>query len=239
MMSEWQQIILLTLVAGLAMPAGAIVAMFERIRPGWLENEVRHSVIAFGGGALLAAVTLVLVPEGIRNLSPLFIVVSFVGGGVLFMILDRWLAAKNSPMSQLIAMLADFVPEALALGATFAFSTEAGVLLAGVIALQNLPEGFNAYREIKQSTHYNRLKILFAFTLMALLGPLAGISGYWLLVDYPAIVSGIMLFAAGGILYLIFQDIAPQAKLEKHWAPPLGAIAGFLLGIIAKVLLDA
>jgi ZIP family zinc transporter len=33
-------------------------------------------------------------------------------------------------------MLSDFVPEALALGATFVVSKDAGFLLAGIIALQ-------------------------------------------------------------------------------------------------------
>jgi ZIP family zinc transporter len=46
-----------------------------------------------------------------------------------------------------------------------------------------------------------------------------------------------MIFAAGGILYLTFQDIAPQAKLQKHWGPPLGAVAGFLLGLIGQLLI--
>lgn len=40
---------------------------------------------------------------------------------------------------------------------------------------------------------------------------------------------------AGGILYLVFQDIAPQARLEKHWAPSLGAVAGFLLGVLGHM----
>ncbi|MFT5658552.1 MAG: ZIP family zinc transporter [Gammaproteobacteria bacterium] len=155
------------------------------------------------------------------------------------MILDMRLAANNAPVSQLIAMLSDFVPEALALGATFAFSKDAGLLLAGIIAIQNVPEGFNAYREIKLSTHYRRLQIIGAFTLMALLGPVAGLSGYFVLSGYPRVVSGVMLFAAGGILYLIFQDIAPQSKLKKHWAPPLGAVAGFLLGVMGKVAIES
>ena len=155
------------------------------------------------------------------------------------MFLDMRLAANDAPLSQLVAMLSDFVPEALALGATFAFSKDAGLLLAGIIALQNVPEGLNAYREIKLYKHYRRIQIIGAFTLMALLGPIAGLSGYFLLVDYPQIVSGIMLFAAGGILYIIFQDIAPQSRLKKHWAPPLGAVAGFLLGVLGKVAVGA
>ncbi|MGC8120233.1 ZIP family metal transporter [Marinobacter sp. VGCF2001] len=232
------QIVLLTLIAGLAMPLGAALASVERIHPRWLETEVRHSVIAFGGGALLAAVALVLVPEGTENLAIWAIVACFSAGGVAFMMLDRWLAANGTQASQLVAMLSDFVPEALALGATFSVSSEGGMLLAGIIALQNIPEGFNSYRELAESTHYGRLKIIGTLALMALLGPVAGALGYFLLSDMPQLVSGIMLFAAGGILYIIFQDIAPQVHLKRHWAPPLGALAGFMLGVVGEVALS-
>ncbi|WP_211227149.1 ZIP family metal transporter [Saccharospirillum impatiens] len=216
------------------MPLGAAIASFEHIRPRWLESEVRHGVIAFGGGALLSSVALVLVPEGMHRLEALSVALWFIAGGLAFMILDIALAAKATPANQLVAMLSDFIPEALALGATFAVSSSAGFLLAGIIALQNLPEGFNASRELARSTHYRSTQIITAFALMALLGPLCGLTGYYVLADYPAVVSSIMLFAAGGILYIVFQDIAPQAKLKKHWAPPLGAVAGFLLGMMGK-----
>jgi ZIP family zinc transporter len=46
-----------------------------------------------------------------------------------------------------------------------------------------------------------------------------------------------MMLAAGGILYLIFQDIAPAARLEKAWAPPLGAVLGFLTGLAGHLLI--
>lgn len=237
-MNDWLQIVVLTLGAGIAMPIGAAVAGIERIRPRWLETEFRHGVVAFGGGALLAAIALVLVPEGIHNLPPVWIIVCFAGGGVSFMILDIRLAANATPASQLVAMLADFVPEALALGATFVVSNDAGFLLAGIIALQNLPEGFNAQRELVSSTSFRTPHVVGAFALLALLRPMAGLAGYFVLADYPRVVSGVMLFAAGGILYLIFQDIAPQAKLKRHWGPPLGALAGFLLGILGKITVE-
>jgi ZIP family zinc transporter len=239
MMSDLIQISILTLIAGIAMPVGAAIAGIEEFRPHWLEKEVRHGVIAFGGGALLAAVALVLVPEGIGDLPALLIVICFASGGLAFMLLDIILAANETSASQLIAMLSDFIPEALALGATFTLSKDKGLLLAGIIALQNVPEGFNAYRELKISTHYRGPLIVGAFVLMAFLGPIAGLLGYFFLSGYSRIVSGIMLFAAGGILYLIFQDIAPQAKLKNHWSPPLSAVAGFLLGVIGKVAIGA
>lgn len=45
-----------------------------------------------------------------------------------------------------------------------------------------------------------------------------------------------MLFAAGGILYAVFEDIAPQVVLENERAPPMGAVLGFVLGVAGHLL---
>jgi len=234
-MNELTRLILLTLGAGLAMPIGALVASVEHIKSDWLESEFRHSVIAFGGGALLSAVALVLVPDGSEGLAPGWVALFFALGGIAFMALDRYLAWLNTKVSQLVAMLADFIPEALALGAAVATGSKTATILAGLMALQNLPEGFNSFRELKESGNFRTRTILAAFTLMALAGPASGLLGYYWLSHHPFAVSAVMLFAAGGILYIVFEDIAPQAKLERHWAPPLGAVAGFLLGVIVEM----
>jgi len=225
-----------TLLAGLAMALGAIIAYFEKIDNEWIEEDLRHGVMAFGGGALLSAVALVLVPEGIANLNPLSATLWFVGGGFSFMLLDIFLKKINTPASQLAAMLSDFIPESIALGAAFATGNSNAFLLAALIALQNLPEGFSAYRELNSTSVFKPKKIILIFSLMAILGPIAGVSGYLWLSEYPEAISVIMLFASGGILYSIFQDLAPQVKLEKHWAPPMGAVLGFVLGMFGLMV---
>ena len=229
-------ILTLTLLAGLSMPLGAWLACAERIRPHWLEKEFRHSVIALGGGALLSAVALVLVPDGLEHLDTTAALFWFVLGGMIFLCIDVLLNHFKTSASQLVAMLADFVPESIALGATFALGGSNGLLLALLIGLQNLPEGFNAFRELRHHTGYSARRIILIFALMALMGPAAAWLGYGWLADYPTVVSSIMLFAAGGILYSVFQDIAPQVKLERHWGPPMGAVLGFALGIAGHML---
>lgn len=239
-MTDVLLMILFTLMAGLAMPAGALLAQIERIHPHWLENEFRHSVVAFGGGALLSAVALVLVPEGAARLEASTAALCFTGGGLAFMVLDVLLAQFKTRAGQLAAMLSDFIPESLALGAAFAYGSQgSALLLAGLMALQNLPEGFNAYRELAGSAHpgNGRGRAVKCFAAMALLGPVAALAGYFWLAANPPLVSGIMLFAAGGILYSVFQDIAPQAVLKRHWAPPMGAVFGFLLGMLGHMMI--
>lgn len=123
------------------------------------------------------------------------------------------------------------------MGAAFASASRAGLLLALLIGLQNLPEGFNAYREMRAGGSSSRRRILLSFALLSLLGPAAAWFGVAVLAGHPVPLACLMMFSGGGILYLIFQDIAPQAKLEHRWWPALGAVCGFLLGLVGQMLL--
>jgi ZIP family zinc transporter len=224
-------------LAGAMIPVGGWIASHERIHPDWLEAEFRHFAIAFGAGALLAAVTLVLVPDGAEVLSPTVTILAFAAGGGAFALLDRQITLKTGPHGQLVAMLSDFVPEAIALGALLALGGEGALLLALLIGLQNLPEGFNAFREMSLHDTRRPRRILTRFCALAVAGPAAALIGHLYLGSYPEVLGTLMVFAGGGILYLMFQDIAPQAPLDNAWAPPLGAIAGFALGLAGDLFL--
>ena len=233
-MDRFVELLLWTTLAGACIPVGAGLAHIEHIRPRWLEQELRHFVIAFGGGVLVGAVALVLVPEGVERLpQPLAAIVLLLAGGTAFMALDRSQAKRPTP--QFSAMAADFVPESLALGGMFAANAEGALLLALLIGLQNLPEGFNAWRELATG-QFSRSRALGLMLMVALLGPVCGAVGWFWLADHDAVLGSILLFASGGILYLTFQDIAPQARLERHWAPPLGAVLGFALALVGEML---
>ena len=88
-MAPFSQMLLWTALASACIPAGAVLARIESIRPRWLEEEFRHFPIAFGGGVLLGAVALVLVPEGSALLPhPLPAAGMMLAGGSAFMALD-------------------------------------------------------------------------------------------------------------------------------------------------------
>ena len=156
------------------------------------------------------------------------------------MALDRAQAKRRRAAPQFIAMAADFLPESLALIELLAGCSPptprrsfGAVLLALLIGLQNLPEGFNAWHEL--SGHIRPRVALRRMLLLALLGPVCGTVGWFWLADQDAVLGSIMLVAAGGILYLTFQDIAPQSRLERHWTPPLGAVLGFALALVSEL----
>lgn len=234
-MDELSKIIIYTLCAGACIPLGGLIAYKEKIRPRWLENEFRHSVIAFGGGILLAAVALVLVPEGIGYVNhSILSVVIFLSGGLFFFMVERILGARRREKPQFTAMLLDFVPESLALGGVFAIGGHSAPLLAVFIGLQNLPEGFNAYRELRSIPQSSSKHILGLMLLLVPIGPVVAVFGYIYFSENTILLGATMLFASGGILYLIFQDIAPQSRMRRHWAPPLGAVLGFCIGMLGN-----
>ncbi len=237
-MSESLYIILLTLGAGFCMLLGGLFASVERISPAWLDREFRHFMIAFGGGVMLGAVVEVLLPEGSARLGhPYLAVALFIAGGLLFFLLERTLGLRRREVPQLTGMLLDYIPEAIALGGLVASGSGLAPLLALLIGLQNIPEGFNTYREINALEGAKSRTTLQLMTALMFVGPLAGLLGYGLLGERTALLGAIMLIASGGILYLIFQDIAPQSRLRRHWAPPLGAVFGFGTTLVAQIIL--
>ncbi len=208
----------------------------HHVREGLLKQEIVHAATSFGAGIILSALALVLVPEGLQELSVLPMVISFLLGAVLFMYIDRYLAEKGGKAATLLAMLMDFVPESIALGAVFAVEPEMAALLAVFIGLQNLPEAFSAFRDLVHSgfTPRSTLTIFFCLSFFGIAGALVG---HFLLSDFPHITAHLMTFASGGILYLLIQDIIPESKMERQYLVSMGATTGFLLGMVGEKLI--
>lgn len=236
-MSDISFIIYLTIGSGACIPIGGAIATVSHFRQHWLEREFRHFVIAFGGGILLGAVSEVLVPQGVKSLHySIWAIPVFMLGGITFFFVERMLGLRKRESPQLIGMVLDYVPEAMALGGMVALGSVVAPLLAVLIGLQNLPEGFNAYREFKADQNIDAKRAFLVMCALVPLGPLAGLLGYFFLSDHEKWLGCIMLFSAGGILYLLFQDIGPQSRLEKHWAPPLGAVLGFCFALFSEMM---
>lgn len=230
-MSLLVEAVLLAGVAGLSLPLGGALARLAYARETEFTEPVMHALIAFGGGALLSAVALVLVPEGAALLPTAVTLGLLLLGGVTFYLLDRRLErGGGSGAALLAATLLDYLPEAAALGALLVSEAATAKLLALMIFLQNLPEGFSAFGEIWR--HGVAARPLFlGFAALAGLGPLCALLGLAFLAEAEVALGAIMIFSAGGILYLVFQDVAPAARTRDSSAPALGAVLGFGLGL--------
>ena len=234
-MTDLAYIFVLTLAAGLCMPLGGALARMEHLRPRWLETEFRHFMIALGGGLLLGGVFEVLLPEGMARFdNPSLGILVFTAGGVAFFAIEHTLGLRQRQNPQLLGMLLDYLPESIALGALAVSNPPTALLLALVIGAQNIPEGFNAYRELTAGQSPERRNVLRFMLCLAPIGPIVAIAAHVLFRDESVVIGAIMLLGAGGIMYILFQDIAPQSRLKRHWAPPLGAIVGFAITLQAE-----
>lgn len=219
--------------AGITVFIGALLANFfnHHIKETPVKYEIIHTMMSFGSGIILSALALVLIPKGMETLDLISIIISFAAGALLFLCIDQYLAKQGGKTATLLAMMMDFVPESIALGAVFASDPSMATLLAVFIGLQNLPESFNAYRDIVQSGFKPERSVIIFFGL-SFFGVIGALTGHFVLSDTPVFTSHLMIFASGGILYLLIQDIIPESKLDKNYLTSLGAVLGFLVGII-------
>lgn len=227
-------VITITSIAATGTLLGSFIA-YLTIRRNHIPKNILNFIVALGGGLLLSAIALVLIPEGTQSLSFLWANACFLAGSVVFMWLDVLIEKNGGAASQILANTMDSIPESLGIGAAFAKGGAVGLLLACLVGLQNITEGFNSFNELKSggmSTKNNMgLQLLSSLT-----GPIAGVFGFLLLAGHPAMISGLFMFSAGGILYLIFHDIAPLAHQTGHWVPTLGSVFGFILGLASQAL---
>jgi len=226
-----------SLFAGFTVFLGGILANIfnHHVKESPIKYDIIHTLMSFGAGIILSALSLVLIPKGMEELELLPLSLSFLSGALTFMFLDEYLSKKGGKTATLLAMMMDFIPESIALGAVFAIEPQMATLLAFFIGLQNLPEAFNAFRDLILSG-YTVHKTLIIFFFMSFFGVLGALLGHYFLSDYPDLTAHLMIFASGGILYLLIQDIIPESKLEKKHLTSLGAILGFLVGIIGEKL---
>jgi len=221
--------------SGITILIGGTLSRLDHFPDSENKKIILHGIIAFGGGVLIAAVAFVLIPRGIESLSIPYIAVFFLSGAYVFFIIDRKLSQSGNSVSQLLAMMMDFIPEAIALGAVFAHDKNLGLLLAIFIGLQNLPEGFNSFKELVNNG-FSPNKSLLILLPLSLTGVLASCVGFIFLHNQPTTIAALMLFAGGGIIYLTFQDIAPMSQIKTYGSPALGASLGFFVGMLGEKL---
>ncbi|MGH9024255.1 MAG: hypothetical protein ACRDV9_14355 [Acidimicrobiia bacterium] len=233
--------------------AGALVAAKFT-----LPERLAATVTAFGGGLLLAAVALELVPEADLQAGPLVTATAMICGTAVFVGADAWLSRNEStermrrsrhavaagrPMIPLdraeaargeaiaAGIFVDGVPESIALGLTVAADKLGLALLAGVL-VGNLVEAYGAARPIIASGYSKR----FALSLITAIGLVlvgATVSGGTLLAGVsPRFVGGAEAVAAGGVLAVVSISIVPYAFAEVSRLVAFAIAAGFVAGYL-------
>ena len=223
----------LTALVGLAAFLGALFGHWNAARGNAVGGKGKRAIAAFGGGAMIGAVGLLLLPHGLKAEPIALAVGGFVAGGLVFAGIDHLLRGHDHPVSDLVALNLDFLPEAIVIGAVATSEPMTALVIAVIVGLQNLPDGFDAYNDICQSHEdFLRHHVLLVMALAIVMGPLAGLAGLALFETGGIGLALVVAFGAGGIVYLVFEDVAPEARVEGEWKPAYGAVAGFAVALV-------
>jgi ZIP family zinc transporter len=226
------------LIPAIAVIIGGIIAAFRAPGPG-VQGYIQH----FAAGVVFAAVAGEVLPEIMRERTPLPVLIGF-SLGVVAMLGVKWLAERmgghsegegGNPLALLITVGIDFLIDGLLVGIGFAASATTGVLLTVALTLEVMFLGLSTAATLAK-TGAPRGRVLatnagLALMIMigALLGAtlLSGLSGPWL--------EGVLAFGAAALLYLVTEELL----VEAHKLPDTPMMtAGFFFGFLVLFLIE-
>ncbi|MGC5305797.1 ZIP family metal transporter [Micromonospora zamorensis] len=241
-MPEWIQAGGWGLLAGSALLVGAAVGWFARV-----PQRVTASIMAFGAGVLLSAVSFELIAEAHEQGGLLPTALGAAGGAVVYTLANVALARhgarhrKRSGDQQpseneqpgsgsaiAVGALLDGIPESVVIGASLLSGGTVSLVTVAAVFLSNVPEGLSSAAGMRQAGRTRRYVFLL-WTGIALISGVAALLGNTLLGGAPPeVLAGITALAAGAILAMITDTMVPEAFEDAHLLVGLVTVAGFL-----------
>lgn len=190
-------------------------------------------------------------------------VVGFLSGGIFLFITDKLLPHLHPSLNGgdgkqegvktdlrrsvllVFAITLHNIPEGLAVGVAFGAaaagspaSTVAGAIALAVgIGLQNFPEGASVSLPLRREG-FSRFKAFAYGQASGIVEPFAGVIGAALVVSMRPILPYALAFAAGAMIYVVVEELIPEAKVERHNdIGTIGAMIGFTLMMFLDVAL--
>jgi ZIP family zinc transporter len=256
-MASFETMLMVTTVAGLVTGLGAVpILLGARV-----SHRVYDASLGLAGGIMVAAAVFGLIIPGTEQGSLWAVMVGvFIGGFGLLLgnrviphvhtEYRRWRghggAEDGEPAiddrvrrAVLIggAITLHNAPEGLAMGIAFASGLEdVALVLAIVIGLQNVPDGFAFAVPVSQSG-VSTLRV-FVYTTLSGTVPqvLASIFGFGLVVVAQGVFPVAAGFAAGAMLAVVLREMVPSSHGHGYAD---AATAAFLVGFVLLVVVDA
>jgi zinc transporter, ZIP family len=244
-----------SLLAGLGTSVGALGALFLH-RPS---NRTMVGLISGAAGVMLAASFFSLLQPAFayaeggfvrEGLGALTVVAGvFLGAGALFLIHkhaphEHFTRGREGPERTHFSRLWLFViaitlhnfPEGMAVGVGFAGGDVSnGVALGIGIGLQNIPEGL-AVAVSLVAIGYSRKVAFLVGSLTGLVEPIGGVIGAAAITLAAPAMPVILGIAAGGMLFIISDEIIPETHRGPHEDLATFALLG---GIVVMMLMQA
>ncbi|MGW0565122.1 ZIP family metal transporter [Streptomyces sp. NPDC003016] len=244
-MSEVVQAGMWGLVAGSALLLGAVFGYGVRV-PQW----VVASVMAFGAGVLLSAVSFELVQEAYDQAGLVPAALGTVGGAVAYTAGNVWLARRGarhrkrsghrqsqpsesqqagSGLALALGALLDGVPESAVIGVSLADGGAVSTVTVAAVFISNVPEGLSSSAGMRKAGRSKKY-VFGIWSAIAAAGTVSAVLGYAVVGGLPTgVVAAVTAVAAGAILAMIADTMIPEAFEDAHLAIGLITVSGFLV----------
>lgn len=230
-----------------------------------LSPKIERAFMGFAAGVMLAAsVWSLLIPamEDAKDFTgPVWlpVAVGFTAGGIFLFLMDqiivrwfdkigeerRFFGMKKNTTLLLAAIALHNIPQGMATGLAFLMALHgsgrqvfaAAVVLALGIGIQNLPEGSAVALPIRRDG-IDRKRAFFISAGAGVLEPICGIGVAALGGRAGAIMPWLLSFAAGAMLYVIAEELIPEATgKDNDRFGVFGVMIGFLIMMVLDVAL--
>ncbi|MBS5137772.1 MAG: ZIP family metal transporter [Negativibacillus massiliensis] len=137
------------------------------------------------------------------------------------------------------------IPEGMAVGLSFALAAQSGqgagyaaaMALALGMGIQNFPEGAAISLPLRQEG-ISRTKSFVYGMLSGIVEPIFGILVVLIAGQIGPLMPWLLSFAAGAMMYVVVEELIPEAHLGEHSnIGTLGVMGGFLLMMVLDVAL--
>ncbi len=247
-----QMVLLTALGVGGATVFGSLLGFgFKNI-----SHRFSDTVLSFAAGVMLAAAVLGLVLPSIEYGGRYGIIITVAGifvGALCLNLVDKLvphlhklvgadIEEHNNPQLSkvllfVMAIAIHNLPEGIAAGVSFGAGDNAqALIIAGGIALQNIPEGMVIIGPMLNAGVSPRKTFICALAtgLVEVLGTLLG---YFAVTVASFILPFALAFAGGTMLYVISDEMIPETHHSGEGGVTYALLVGFCLMLISDVLL--
>lgn len=221
-MANYGYVIIFSLLGGVISLAGGIILLSKQ---SWADKLARYAT-PFAAGALLAAVFLDLLSEGVEQAEPYTVMLSALIGMLLFFFAERFLRwfhhhhssdeGTHKDANTSLIIVGDTLHNALdgvAIAASFLVSIPTGIITTIAVAAHEIPQEIGDFGLLLKKG-MSRKKVLLVNILSALATLLTAVFVFWLGSDSRLPIGVLLGLSAGFLLYIAASDIIPTIHDE-------------------------